>query len=63
MIHWSAIERFGKLAPQDGRLRRYRPENLKAALDNQMLIADERLVNVDHRPAPVPAGTHWAAAA
>ncbi len=63
-IHWSAIERFGKLAPQDGKLRRYEPENLQAALANQMLIADERLVDASTTARrPVPAGAHWAAAA
>ena len=46
MVHWSAVERFAGLAPQDGRLRRYAPSNLKAAIDGRMLIADERLVPV-----------------
>jgi hypothetical protein len=44
MIHWSAVERFGKLASDNGRPRRYAPANLKAALEGRMLIADERLV-------------------
>ncbi len=52
MIHWSAVERFGKLAPEDDRLRRYQPENLTAALANGMLIADERLVDLRRRPTP-----------
>ena len=58
MIHWSAVERFGKRVPENGRLRRYEPETLKAALGRQMLIADERLVPAgrpqDPELAPLP---------
>jgi uncharacterized protein (DUF2235 family) len=46
MIHWSALERFGQMAPEDGRLRRYQPANLQAAI-GRLLVADERLA----RPA------------
>jgi T6SS, Phospholipase effector Tle1-like, catalytic domain len=59
MIHWSAVERLGRLAPENGRLRRYAPENLKVALERRMLIADERLVQAGRRAgrgtAPLPA--------
>lgn len=57
MIHWSALERFGKLALKDGELRRYEPANLQAAL-GKLPVADERLMPVDQRPqgpAPAPA--------
>jgi hypothetical protein len=42
MIHWSAIERFGKVARENGTERRYKPENLARAID-QLPISDERL--------------------
>jgi hypothetical protein len=42
MIHWSAIERFGKAARENGREQRYEPENLAAAID-KLPVADERL--------------------
>ena len=32
LIHWSAEERFGQIARENGEDRRYQPENLKAAL-------------------------------
>jgi uncharacterized protein (DUF2235 family) len=50
MIHWSARERFEKMAREDGELRRYRPANLKAAID-RLPVADER----PQGPAPAPA--------
>jgi hypothetical protein len=49
MIHWSAHARFGKLAPEDGELRRYAPANVGAAIE-KLPIADERLVPVDRGP-------------
>jgi uncharacterized protein (DUF2235 family) len=42
MIHWSAIERFGKVARENGSEQRYEPENLARAID-QLPISDERL--------------------
>jgi uncharacterized protein (DUF2235 family) len=42
MIHWSAIERFGKVARENGRDQRYQPENLAVAID-KLPVADERL--------------------
>ena len=42
MIHWSAMERFGKVARENGTERRYEPENLARAID-QLPISDERL--------------------
>jgi hypothetical protein len=42
MIHWSALQRFGQTASEDGRLRRYRPANLEAAI-GRLPVADERL--------------------
>jgi uncharacterized protein (DUF2235 family) len=47
MVHWSAIERFGKVARENGELQRYRPENLAAAL-GKVPVADERIAD---RPA------------
>jgi uncharacterized protein (DUF2235 family) len=47
MIHWSAIERFGKVGKANGELQRYRPENLAAAL-GKVPVADERIAD---RPA------------
>jgi uncharacterized protein (DUF2235 family) len=41
MIHWSAIERFGKVARENGRKRRYEPENLARAI-GKLPISDER---------------------
>lgn len=35
MIHWSAVERFGKEAKENGEVRRYQPANLAAALENR----------------------------
>jgi uncharacterized protein (DUF2235 family) len=58
MIHWSAVERFEKLASEDGHRRWYAPANLRAAIDGGMLIADERLVptrrSQDVARAPLP---------
>jgi uncharacterized protein (DUF2235 family) len=48
MIHWSALERFGQIAPQDGELRRYQPANLKVAI-GRLPVADERRVLVEER--------------
>jgi hypothetical protein len=42
MIHWSATERFGKVAREDGRKRHYEPENLARAI-GKLPISDERL--------------------
>ena len=42
MIHWSAIERFGKVARENGRKRRYEPENLAMAI-GKLRVSDERL--------------------
>lgn len=43
MIHWSAVERFGKEAKENGEIRRYEPQNLRAALDKGNLpIVDKR---------------------
>jgi uncharacterized protein (DUF2235 family) len=47
MIHWSAIERFGKTARENGRDQRYQPENLAVAI-GKLPVADERL---EDRPA------------
>jgi hypothetical protein len=49
MIHWSALERFGQMAREDGELRPYRPANLKAAI-GRVPVADER----PQGPAAVP---------
>jgi uncharacterized protein (DUF2235 family) len=42
MIHWSAIERFGKVARENGRDRRYEPENLAMAM-GKLPVSDEGL--------------------
>lgn len=54
MIHWSAVARFGEMALEDGELRRYEPENLKAAL-GVLPVADERRQGPAPAPAPLPA--------
>jgi hypothetical protein len=41
MIHWSAIERFGEVARENGREQRYEPENLAVAIGT-LPVADER---------------------
>ena len=52
MIHWSALERFDRMALEDGELRRYRPANLEAAI-GRLPVADER--RQGPAPEPVPA--------
>jgi uncharacterized protein (DUF2235 family) len=47
MIHWSAIERFGKVARENGEDRLYEPANLAAAL-GKVPVGDER---IEHQPA------------
>jgi uncharacterized protein (DUF2235 family) len=50
MIHWSAIERFGKVARENGRNRLYEPENLASAI-SKLPVADELLQEQPARAA------------
>jgi hypothetical protein len=50
MIHWSAIERFGRVAAENGGNRLYEPENLARAM-GKLPVADERLQDQPARAA------------
>jgi hypothetical protein len=56
MIHWSAVERFGKEAKENGEVRSYEPKNLKAALERGNLpIVEKRGLVIRPRGQLLPA--------
>lgn len=54
MIHWSAAERFGKRAMEDGEMRSYEPENLKVALERgNVPVVARRDLRIESAPTSV----------